>query len=84
LEFSSKLDKVTVPHHDALKFPTGLTAECWVNLHQDCTGYLIAKKQSFALAVKKSALMVALNNVKPGWVWKNTKHVLDYQVRPNI
>jgi plasmid maintenance system antidote protein VapI len=81
LEFTSKQDKVTIPHAPVLKVSAGLTAECWVNLQSDCTGYLIAKKQSFAIAVKKkSEIMIALNNVKPGWVWKSTKHQLDHQV----
>lgn len=78
LFFEEESDKVTVDHNPVLDITDNITLECFVYLTKECTGYLIAKKQSFALAVKKGQLMVSFNNARPGWVWKNSKHQLDY------
>jgi hypothetical protein len=80
LKFEGKQDKVLVPYNKTMDVQNSMTMECWVYLNQPCTGYLIAKKQSFALAVKRqtnSVLMISLNNTKPGWIWKSTKHSID-------
>eukprot|EP01126_Amoeba_proteus_P049146 TRINITY_DN5727_c0_g2_i5.p1 TRINITY_DN5727_c0_g2~~TRINITY_DN5727_c0_g2_i5.p1 ORF type:complete len:262 (-),score=43.84 TRINITY_DN5727_c0_g2_i5:302-1021(-) len=76
LKFDSKDAFVKIPHSDALNLESGsnLTTMAWINLEQRSTGYIIVKKQSFALAMKKQSLMFSLHNTKPGWVWKNTKN----------
>eukprot|EP00029_Vermamoeba_vermiformis_P008450 TRINITY_DN3960_c0_g1_i1.p1 TRINITY_DN3960_c0_g1~~TRINITY_DN3960_c0_g1_i1.p1 ORF type:complete len:424 (+),score=124.23 TRINITY_DN3960_c0_g1_i1:198-1469(+) len=83
LKYEHKHDKITINDTKELKVTNSLTMECWIHLLQDSTGYIIAKKQSFALAVKKqgttNSLMISLNNAKPGWVWKNTKCPLPLQ-----
>mmetsp|Transcript_21684 Transcript_21684/g.24203 ORF Transcript_21684/g.24203 Transcript_21684/m.24203 type:complete len:433 (-) Transcript_21684:86-1384(-) len=73
LDFSNKEDKVVVPHTDDLTVSSELTLETWVYMHKLCTGYLIVKKSSFALAIKKTAILVAVKNIRPGWVWKNSR-----------
>lgn len=45
----------------------------WVYQSSGGSGYIIAKKQQFAIAIKRNFIMLALNSIEPGWVWKNTK-----------
>lgn len=68
---------MTIDTDECMDITDTITLECMVYLSKECTGYIIAKKQSFALAVKKGQLMISVNNTKPGWVWKNTKHFLE-------
>jgi len=78
LRFAGKNHRVTVPNSSALNVTKFLTLECWVYLDgPECTGYFIVKKSSFALAIKRQLVIISMNNTKPGWVWKNTKHALD-------
>jgi len=81
---SSKNDQVTIPHSDLLDCKGSLTLEVWVYIEKVSTGYFIAKKQAFALAIKRQNVIVALNNSDPGWVWKNTKHELPLQVWTHV
>eukprot|EP01122_Echinamoeba_exundans_P010490 TRINITY_DN393_c0_g1_i1.p1 TRINITY_DN393_c0_g1~~TRINITY_DN393_c0_g1_i1.p1 ORF type:complete len:497 (+),score=111.41 TRINITY_DN393_c0_g1_i1:80-1492(+) len=77
LFFDHEDHKVTIAHSEQLDIADTLTIEAMVYLTKESTGYIIAKKQSFALAVKKGQLMISMNNTKPGWVWKNTKVQLE-------
>jgi len=81
IAFSDKRDVVTIPHHPALVLTNAVTVSCWVYFEKDSTGYIVVKKQSFAIAVKKQTIMISLNNEKPSWVWKNTKFSVDLRVR---
>jgi hypothetical protein len=77
LFFDHEDHKVTITHGEHLDIAETLTLEAMVYLTKESTGYIIAKKQSFALAVKRGQLMISMNNAKPGWVWKNTKVQLE-------
>lgn len=73
-----------IAHASSLFSPSALTVSLWVKLDApSSTGYLICKKQYFALAVKNQSLMVAVGNTIPGWVWKNSKVLLSANVRPS-
>eukprot|EP01125_Pyxidicula_operculata_P007717 TRINITY_DN2612_c0_g1_i4.p1 TRINITY_DN2612_c0_g1~~TRINITY_DN2612_c0_g1_i4.p1 ORF type:complete len:474 (+),score=69.06 TRINITY_DN2612_c0_g1_i4:54-1475(+) len=76
LKFVSTASRVTIPHHPLLNCSSNVTLTLWTYVDRPSSGYLVAKKQGFAIALKKQYLMIALNNNDPGWVWKNTKFLL--------
>lgn len=71
-----------IPHNDSMRVTSNVTVELWALVDTfHTTGYLLVKKQAYAIALKNQVLLVAINNKNPGWVWKNTKFEIPCRVR---